>query len=58
MCIRDRVYTIHGGSDTHASTIANAGNFVLTAAMTLGAGTWIQLQLAANGKFYEISRNA
>ena len=52
------VYKINGGSDTHASTIANAGNFVLTAAMTLGAGTWIRLQLAANGKFYEIDRNA
>jgi hypothetical protein len=52
------VYKINGGSDTHASTIANNGNFVLTAAMTLSAGTWIRLQLAANGKFYEIDRNA
>ena len=52
----DKVYTIYGGSSTNAVTIANSGNFVLTAAMTLSAGTWITLQKAANGKFYEIAR--
>ncbi len=51
-----KVYTIYGGSSTNASTIANSGNFVLTAAMTLSAGTWITLQKAENGKFYEIAR--
>ncbi len=53
----DKVYTIYGAGVTHPSTIANAGNFVLTAAMTLGAGTWIKLQLSAtNSKFYELDR--
>jgi hypothetical protein len=49
-------FTVYGGSDTNAATIANAGNFVLTAAMTLGAGTFIKLQKMADDKFYEISR--
>ena len=52
----ETVYTIYGGSNTNSSTIANAGNFVLTAAMTLSAGTYIKLQLMADAKFYEISR--
>lgn len=53
------VYTINGAGTTYASTIANSGNFVLTAAMTLSAGTWITLQKSAvNGKFYEIERSA
>ena len=51
------VYTLHGAGTTNASTIANSGNFVLTAAMTLSAGTFITLQKSAiNGKFYEIAR--
>ena len=51
------VYTIHGAGTTHASTIANSGNFVLTQAMTLSAGTFITLQKSAiNAKFYEITR--
>ncbi len=50
------VYTIFGGSSTNAVTIANAGNFVLTAAMTLTLGTYITLEKAENGKFYEIAR--
>lgn len=33
-----KVYTIYGAGSTNASTIANSGNFVLTAAMTLSAG--------------------
>ncbi len=53
------VYTIHGAGSTNASTIANSGNFVLTAAMTLSAGAYIKLQKSSvNGKFYEISRSA
>jgi len=52
----DTVYTIYGGSDTNSATIANSGNFVLTAAMTLSEGTYIQLQKAGDGKFYEIAR--
>lgn len=51
------VYTLRGGSSTNATTIANAGNFVLESAMTLTAGAYIKLQKSAvNGKFYEISR--
>ncbi|MCX6232726.1 MAG: hypothetical protein NTZ33_14405 [Bacteroidetes bacterium] len=55
----NKEYTIYGGSATNSSTIANSGNFVLTAAMTLGVGTWIKLQKSAtDSKFYELSRNA
>lgn len=54
--VTDKVYTIYGGSDTNASTIANSGNFVLTDAMTLGDGKYIKLEKASNGKFYEIER--
>ncbi len=55
--IYDREYLIYGGSDTNSSTIANAGNFVLTAAMTLAAGTYIKLvKSEVDDKFYEISR--
>jgi hypothetical protein len=49
-------FTVYGGSDTNASTIADSGNFDLVSAMTLGAGTYIVLQLMADAKFYEISR--
>lgn len=51
------VYTIYGAGSTNASTIANSGNFVLTAAMTLSDGAWIQLTLADDKKFYEVARN-
>ena len=36
------IYTLHGAGTTNASTIANSGNFVLTAAMTLSAGRFIK----------------
>ncbi len=55
--ITGRVYTIYGAGTTNASTIANSGNFVLTAAMTLSAGKWIKVQKSAvDSKYYEISR--
>lgn len=55
--ITGRVYTLYGAGAANASTIANAGNFKLTAAMTLNAGKWIQLQKSvADGLFYEINR--
>ena len=55
----NKEYTIYGGSNTNSSTIANSGNFVLTAAMTLSVGSWIKLQKSAtDSKFYELSRNA
>ncbi|MDE6131296.1 MAG: hypothetical protein K2F74_06860, partial [Muribaculaceae bacterium] len=50
------VYTIHGAGEANATTIANGGKFVLTAAMTLKAGSLIRLVKAADGKFYEVSR--
>lgn len=50
------IYTIHGAGSTYASTIANSGNFVLTAAMTLSEGHFIKLVKAENGKFYEVAR--
>lgn len=54
--VKGTVYTIHGSGSTNASTIANSGNFVLTAAMTLSEGHSITLVKASNGKFYEVSR--
>jgi hypothetical protein len=55
--IAGKVYTLYGAGTTYASTIANAGNFVLTAAMTLSSGSFIKLQKSAvNSKYYEISR--
>lgn len=53
--VEGEVYTIHGAGNTNASTIANSGNFVLTAAMTLSAGKFIMLTYAG-GKFYEVAR--
>ena len=49
------VYTIHGNGSEHASTIANSGNFVLTAAMKLEAGKFIRL-VKSGAKFYEVER--
>jgi len=50
------VYTIYGCGTDNASTIANSGNFVLTADMTLSEGSYIKLVLANDGKFYEVER--
>ncbi len=50
------VYTIHGNGSANATTIANSGSFVLTAAMTLSAGKYIKLVKGEDGKFYEIAR--
>jgi hypothetical protein len=49
-------YIIHGAGSTNASTIANAGNFTLTAAMTLSTGKSITLICTATDTFAEISR--
>lgn len=54
--VEGTTYTIYGAGSTNASTIANSGNFVLTAAMTLSAGKSIVLLAAPNGKFVEVSR--
>ncbi|MFZ4705441.1 MAG: PspA/IM30 family protein [Bacteroidales bacterium] len=53
----DKLYTVYGAGTTNASTIANSGNFVLTAAMTLSAGTFIKFYKSrTDDKFYEVSR--
>lgn len=51
------VYTIHGSGSANASTIANGGNFSLTAAMTLKEGAWIRVVADDSGKFYEVARS-
>ncbi len=50
------VYTIYGGSNAHSTTMANAGNFILTDAMTLSLISFISLVKNSDGKFCEISR--
>ncbi len=54
--IPGKTYTIYGAGSTNASTIANSGNFVLTAAITLSTGKFIKLVYSSDGKFYEIER--
>lgn len=54
--VAGKVYTIYGNGSEFASTIAAAGNFVLTAALTLSTGKFIKLVYTADGKFYEIAR--
>lgn len=54
--ITGKTYTIYGNGSANASTIANSGSFVLTAAMTLTAGKFIKLVKADDGKFYEVAR--
>lgn len=56
--IYDRVYSLYGNGSTNASTIANGGNFVLSAAMTLSSGHSIKLiKSRVNNKFYEVERS-
>lgn len=50
------VYTIHGNGDANASTISNAGNFVLTKNITLKGGNFIKLTVGTDNKFYEVTR--
>lgn len=47
---------ILGGSDTNSSTIADGGNFSLTAAMTLGVGSFIDLYIRADNDYVELLR--
>lgn len=51
-----RYYTLYGGSNTNSSTIANAGSFDLTAAMTLSEGSFLKLFCRAASDFVEIER--
>ena len=41
--VEGETYKITGGSDTNSTTIADGGNFTLSAAMTLSDGAWIEL---------------
>jgi len=55
--VYSKVYRIYGGSDTNPTVIENAGNFVLTANITLTSGVYIDLQKSeVDDKFYEIAR--
>lgn len=48
-------YTLKGGSSVNATTVANGGNFFLSAAMTLNEGTFLTVEF--NGtKFVEFAR--
>ena len=46
-----------GGSSTNASTIADSGNFKLSAAITLNADTVITLFVRADNDYVELSRS-
>jgi hypothetical protein len=48
-------YTIKGGSATNATTIASAGNFFLSAAITLNVGVYITVEFNGS-KFIEVAR--
>jgi len=48
-------YTIKGGSATFATTIASAGNFFLSAAITLNVGVYITVEFNGS-KFIEVAR--
>lgn len=53
--VTGEVYTIEGGSNTNSSTIADGGNFLLTAAFSAAVGAYIKLKY--NGSiFVEIER--
>jgi hypothetical protein len=51
-----QIYKIYGNGSTYASTMANGGKFILTAAMTLSTGKWIELICREDYKFVEKSR--
>lgn len=53
--VKGTTYTIYGAGSEFASTIANSGNFVLTADMTLSEGKYIKLVYTGE-KFYEVAR--
>lgn len=50
------VYTIHGNGSENASTIANAGKFSLTKAISLKSGAMIELVKTDSGTFFEVAR--
>ncbi len=52
-----KTYTLIGGSATNSSTIADSGNFKLSAAMTLGLDDTITLYCKADNTYLEIARS-
>jgi len=54
--VAGETYTIYGGSDADSSTIADAGEFDLTAGMTLDLGSYIVLYARATDDFLELAR--
>lgn len=51
-----QMVTICGGSDTNSSTIADSGNFNLSAAFTANADDCITLYVVADNDYIEVSR--
>ena len=54
--IGSRIYLL-GGSSTNATTIADSGNFVLSAAITLNLNTIITLYIKDASTFVEMGRS-
>lgn len=52
----NQIIILCGGSDTDASTIADAGNFNLSAAMTLNVDDCIALRVQADNDYIELWR--
>ncbi|MBA7575797.1 hypothetical protein ES708_17633 [subsurface metagenome] len=52
-----QIVTLIGGSDNNSSTISDAGNFKLSAAMTLGLDDSITLFVKADNYYVELSRS-
>ncbi|UOY07723.1 hypothetical protein L0P88_04030 [Muricauda sp. SCSIO 64092] len=48
-------YTLEGGSGTNATTVANGGNFLLSAAFTASVGAFLKVKYNGS-KFIEVSR--
>jgi hypothetical protein len=51
------VYTLIGGSDTNASTIADSGNFSLSGAFSAQANNIVSLKVYADNNYLELSRS-
>ena len=52
------IYTIYGNgkADDNATTITKGGSFQISEDITLSAGTFIQLVMGGDNKFYEVAR--
>lgn len=54
----DATYVICGGSNTNSSTIADAGNFNLSSALTLALDICVILKVQADNDYVELARNS